>query len=59
MGRCPGSHQTPDISRAIRAWGQLNRYSTWPVDGGTQDQAASFLDFLVVIEAAVEDAKPK
>lgn len=57
MGRCPGHHQTPDVSRAIRAWRQLREYKTWPVEGGTQDQAASFLDFLVEIEAAVNNAK--
>ncbi len=59
MHRCPGSYQSPDISRAIRAWQQLKRYATWPVSGGTQDQAASFNDFLVVIEAAVADATSK
>jgi hypothetical protein len=35
----------------------LREYRTWPVEGGTQDQASSFLDFLVEIEAAVANAK--
>ncbi len=59
MRRCPGSYQTPNVSRAIRCWQNLRAYKTWPVAGGSMDQAAGFLDFLVEIEAAMADAMPK
>ena len=57
MRRCPGSHQTSDVSRALKAWGMLRRFSTWPVAGGIQDQAAGFIAFIDEIERATEDAK--
>ena len=59
MRRCPGSCQTPPISKALRAWRHLRDFKTWPVEGGSMDQAATFLDFIAEIEAAVQDAKPE
>jgi len=57
MRRCPASFQTPDLARALRAWTILRQHGTWPVAGGTQDQAAGFLVFIDEIERAVEEAK--
>lgn len=57
MRRCPGSHQDADLSRALTAWIMLKRYNTWPVLGGSQDQAAGFLSFVSEIERSLEDAK--
>ncbi len=57
MRRCPGSHQTVDVSRALRAWMFLKKYGTWPVVGGTLDQSSSFLAFISEIERSIEDAQ--
>lgn len=57
LRRCPASYQDTDLIRALRAWALLRRYNSWPVTGGTLEQAASFLCFVTVIETAIEDAK--
>lgn len=57
LRRCPASYQSADLARAIRAWRILQRFGTWPVAGGTQDQAAGFLAFIDEIERAIEDAE--
>ncbi len=58
MRRCPGSFQTYDIARALRAWTRLKAHNSWPVEGGTMEQCASFLLFLDEIESAVAEATP-
>lgn len=57
MRRCPGHYQTREITQALRAWRLLRDFNTWPVDGGTLNQAATFLDFIVEIEQAIQEAK--
>ncbi len=47
--RCPGSHQTRDVSRAMRAYGWMQR-GVLPALGSYSDQSPSFLAFVHAIE---------
>lgn len=49
MKRCPGSCQTRDISRALRAYGVLKEFNTWPVPGALCQQSASFVAFVSLL----------
>lgn len=47
--RCPGSHQSRDVSRAMRAYGWMQR-GVMPAPGSYSDQSPSFLAFVHAIE---------
>ena len=57
MRRCPGSHQTDDMSRALRSFMHLKKFNAWPVEGGTLNQSPQFLMFISEVERSIEDAQ--
>lgn len=57
MDRCPGSMQTPNISRALRAYSFMKEHGILPVAGGMMDQACTYIDFVSEMDAALDEAR--
>lgn len=53
MDRCPSSLATDDVRAAFRAYARVRDYGAWPVAGGIDDQAASFVAFVDLVESEV------
>lgn len=58
MGRidiagCPRRAVTDDVRECLEAYVMLSEHKTWPVAGGTQDQASGFLAAVAAIDGEV------
>lgn len=51
LAGCPMRAIPPHTWEIITAWLDLERWGTWPVDGGTEAQAAGFLDAARILSA--------
>jgi len=52
LDRCPQYHNSAEVSAMLRSFGHY-RSGFLPVDGGTLDQAAVYLDAMSFIQAVV------
>ena len=56
MFRCFGHYQTPDVARALEAYGWLQR-GVLPRAGGLMDQTADFVAFVRAFDAELQLAR--
>lgn len=50
LTRCPSFYVPADAAEVLRAWTMLRLTRTWPRAGGTEDQAAVFVEAVRYLE---------